>query len=483
MKPSTQQLKIWDSIKNENLNLLVSAVAGSGKTTTITKGMELIDPLCSSLSLAYNKSIVEELKYKTPKYVDCSTMHSLGLQSVRRAFRKTKISENKTKKIIYSMLNSFKIKKEEEASFVYKVFRLMDLVRLHNINPLDTILMLEFAANEDLFIGDKELEHFNKIFKKSNDLISNEIDFTDMIYQPVRLNLDVKKYDIVFIDEVQDLSVIQQELFKKTIKRNGKFVAVGDPNQAIYGFAGADFNSFQKLKSLDNVKELPLSCCYRCDKSIVSFAQRLVPEIKFSETAGDGVVRNGDFDELRPGDMVLCRNNQPLVEICLMLFSEEKKARIKGRDFGDELISMINKTNHKNLIVSKQRLERLKQKQYDLLKSFGVKSPTKTNSYKKVDEKVSTITEVIFPRVSDTKEAVELLNKIFSDKDSKNVVTLSSIHKAKGLENDRVFVAERQLMPSKFAKTDRELEQEKNLEYVCYTRAKKELIFLPPLNN
>jgi len=96
---------------------------------------------------------------------------------------------------------------------------------------------------------------------------------------------------------------------------------------------------------------------------------------------------------------------------------------------------------------------------------------------------VSIITEVIFPRVSDTKEAVELLNKIFSDKDSKNVITLSSIHKAKGLENDRVFVAERQLMPSKFAKTDRELEQEKNLEYVCYTRAKKELIFLPPLNN
>ena len=80
--------------------------------------------------------------------------------------------------------------------------------------------------------------------------------------------------------------------------------------------------------------------------------------------------------------------------------------------------------------------------------------------------------------MSNTKEAIELIDRIFNDKHDKNKITLSSIHKAKGLENDKVFIYRPELMPSKFAVTEVEKEQELNLMYVSYTRAKKELVFV-----
>jgi superfamily I DNA/RNA helicase len=118
------------------------------------------------------------------------------------------------------------------------------------------------------------------------------------------------------------------------------------------------------------------------------------------------------------------------------------------------------------------------------LRAFGVEDPEKTRSYRILKEKIDIIVDYILPSVVDVSQAITLLEKIFSDKkdDQKNIV-LSTIHKAKGSEADRVFVLRRDLMPSKFAKQDWELQQEINLQYVCYTRAKKELVFITDIKN
>ena len=93
----------------------------------------------------------------------------------------------------------------------------------------------------------------------------SKMDFTDMIFLPIKFGVAVKQYDFVFIDECQDLNSCQRELMQKAIKPNtGRFVAVGDPAQAIYGFAGADSDSFKKLCNIPNTIQLPLSVCYRC---------------------------------------------------------------------------------------------------------------------------------------------------------------------------------------------------------------------------
>ena len=76
-----------------------------------------------------------------------------------------------------------------------------------------------------------------------------------------------------------------------------------------------------------------------------------------------------------------------------------------------------------------------------------------------------------------TQELVDKINIIFNG-DATDAVELSTIHKAKGLEADNVYILQPSLMPSKFANKEWEKKTERNLIYVAYTRAKKTLNFM-----
>ena len=78
--------------------------------------------------------------------------------------------------------------------------------------------------------------------------------------------------------------------------------------------------------------------------------------------------------------------------------------------------------------------------------------------------------------VSDLESKEELIEKIFTD-EVKGIM-LSTIHKAKGLENERVFFLCPELIPSKYATQPWQYEQENHLRYVAITRAKRELIYV-----
>ena len=104
------------------------------------------------------------------------------------------------------------------------------------------------------------------------------IDFDDMLLYSLDKGIYFKKYDYIFVDEVQDLNRIQIAILKKMI-RKGRLIAVGDPKQAIYGFRGSDSESFFNVKKSFNCKELPLSVSYRCPKLIVEEAKKIVPYI------------------------------------------------------------------------------------------------------------------------------------------------------------------------------------------------------------
>ena len=75
-----------------------------------------------------------------------------------------------------------------------------------------------------------------------------------------------------------------------------------------------------------------------------------------------------------------------------------------------------------------------------------------------------------------TQDLIRTIEDLFAVEDP--AVSLSTIHRAKGLEADRVYVLRRDLMPHPMAKTDEARKQEANLEYVCYTRAKHELVLI-----
>jgi len=104
--PSKYQKDIFKFILNDNKNGLISAVAGSGKTTTLIQSLEIIPDDKSVLFLAFNKSISEEISKRVPKnkYIDVKTVHSFGY-SVLSSNIETVIEPDKYRLVYKNVIN------------------------------------------------------------------------------------------------------------------------------------------------------------------------------------------------------------------------------------------------------------------------------------------------------------------------------------------------------------------------------------------
>ena len=102
-------------------------------------------------------------------------------------------------------------------------------------------------------------------------------------------------------------------------------ILVGDKKQCIFSFSSADPQSFEKLKDIPNTITLPLSISYRCAENIVNFAKKLVPSIEPNDDGRHGEIKyNTQIDDIQDGDMVLCRNNAPLMQVYVDLIKQGK---------------------------------------------------------------------------------------------------------------------------------------------------------------
>lgn len=484
--PSKYQKNIFNFITSGSGNALVDAVAGSGKSTTIVEALKVIPNDQRVLFLAFNKAIVEELGAKVSFHenVDVMTLHSLGARSVMRKTGAKIDGDKYTRRLNTTLrdvdlMEKFGLDKENQGEYRSNIRKLMDLVRVELCT--DVAQFREIADKHGLFLFADEIQMVASIVRWGyiNDMT---IDFTDMIYFPVKKGYSMKGYDWVFIDECQDLNAAQRELFLKCVRPGGRFIAVGDPRQAIYGFAGADAFSFEILKKIPDTLTLPLSVCYRCDGSIIELASKIVPQIEAREGAPKGVVDfNASVDDVSDGDMVLCRFTAPLIGLCMSYISNGIKANVKGRDIGANLSGMVKRTGMSDVSDMLRTLEvGLNKIALQLIKNTGCTSQEARELSRYVFhlDKVNAIT-VLSEGLKRSQEVMSRIKEIFSDDDSTDGIMLSTIHRSKGLESKRVFI----LMPEKLRDSRSEkrswmAEQETNLEYVAYTRAKNHLGFI-----
>jgi hypothetical protein len=179
------------------------------------------------------------------------------------------------------------------------------------------------------------------------------IDFDDMIWFPFVYRLNVGKFDIVFVDEAQDLNAAQITMVLSAIKPGGRIIAVGDPAQSIYQFRGADSEAIPNIISKLKAKTLPLSVTYRCPKKVIKIAQEVVPDIECADGAPEGIVEDilvAEFlKKVKPGDFVLSRTNAPLIKYCMALLKAGVPANIQGRDVGANLQYFIKKSKAKTI--------------------------------------------------------------------------------------------------------------------------------------
>ena len=483
-RPTEEQEKIFLFTKKRPENILIRAYAGTGKTTTIVEAVKLLPKDKAITFLAFNKHIQEELKTKLPDYVRCYTTYGIGNAAIKRKYGdKIEFDEFKADKIIQKKAKSWELEEEfrdEEEIYVY----LNSIKKLANLCRLSLTVKPEFipyvADRYDVNLNKpKDIKRVLKVLDEMS-IDRNTYDYTDMIYLPAIDNsIWFFPQDYVFVDEVQDLNRCQIKIVEKVLKKDrmskkitGRLISVGDFFQGIYGFNAADEKSFEWFEKFPNTKVLPLSVSFRCSQNVIKEAQKIVPDIKALPDAPEGVVRDGSvLTEAYSGDFILCRTTMPLVKLFFEFLTQKKKAIIKGSDIGLHLIELIGKIDSLEKLVKFWEAELASFKRD--LKADGILNPYEHSGYSALEDKVRTLLFLaqLAVNITDLKASIK---SIFTDEIQG--IVLSTVHKIKGLEANRVFIIRPDLLPMKNVKGWQWI-QEQNLHYVAITRAKLELIY------
>ena len=490
--PSPYQEKIFDFIVHGNGNAVISAKAGSGKTSTCVTAIKLIKPKNKVMFLAFNKSIAEELSQKLKDYpnVEVRTSHSLGFAIIRKNVEgEVELDEFKYRRYVKSNISELTtidvtLTKNQLYNYIESICALVDFARFNLAQTAEEVKSL--AVKYDVPIFFDECDVVIKVLEWGKTEL-NSIDYADMVWLPVELSMNARAFqkDFIFIDECQDQSLMSIELFLKCFKRGTRFIAVGDEDQCINTFCGSSEEAFQYMKDYPKTSQFDLPICYRCPKTVVELAKTLIPDIECREDAPKGdIIEKCWTSSLRSGDMVLCRSKAPLLKVYTKLLRKGIQCHIKGQDIGTNLKKLIEEvdieelnTNLKSDGVFVRLYDNLFEIRNKLMESKGLdyQDATLTNYITNSYDMIKALT-VLAENYTTKTELLSHIDEIFDE--TREGVILSTIHKAKGLEADNVYILCNSSMPSSLAKKEWEKNAEQNLIYVAYTRAKKKLGFI-----
>lgn len=496
---STYQRAIFQWIEAGTGHARVQAVAGSGKTTTLVEAARRADS--AGLFLAFNKAIVAELAPRlagTP--FEVRTCHSAGLALLRGTYRGMQVNGRKYdqayRRAAEGCVAALRKGTKERYSVQRQIARLHDLARA-TLAPVDQPRAARsLAIARGLRVEASVLQWLDsqrvlaQLYDWGAETLEQDgaLDFGDMVHLPEWLGLEPPpwaRYRWIFVDECQDLSAAQRALVRRLLAPGGRVLFVGDSNQAIYGFAGADCDSVQRIDQEFGTEVLPLSICYRCPTSHLDMARELVPEILPREGAPAGeveIVAGGDISgRVQGGDLVLCRTTAPLVSTCMGLLAQGIRAQVKGRDIGRSLLKLVE-----------DGLDRVggdwMQVGEGLVREYGARQTNIRQLPEELQEaKLVTLADQYAaalaliegqnaPTWARFRAGVE---QLFTDVDGAPGVQLATVHRAKGLESERVFILRPDSMPLRWkGQTQEEFDQEINLRYVALTRAKRALFFV-----
>lgn len=480
---SPLQMDIFSFISESNDNGVVIARAGSGKTTTLEESVRRAyesRPNAKIAVVAFNRAIKTEVAQRLSDLtksgnVDVLTCHSLGFRICRRAFRSGQPDDMKVIRIIESIIGPEEEKKdlaEQLKDCISKVkLTLTDWTSPKARDAIDSVID-EYGIDLGKGASESDRSEFINVVQKSLAICRQQtgiIDFDDMLWLPIVHNKITSMFDIIFVDETQDLNKAQLKLILGCLNPGGRIIAVGDDRQAIYKFMGADEKSIPTIIDTLKAKVLKLNWTYRCGKAIVELAKTVVPDLEAAPGAAEGSVKDVLFEEavtqMAPGDFVLSRKNAPLMKICMMLLKRGIPANIQGADFAKGLMWTIKKSQASTVADLVKYVE-------DWRSSEKKRLEEKKRNSDWVDDKADCI--LAFAENALTIDAVKAnIRRMFDDRDETSRVTLSSTHKAKGLERDRVF-----MLTDTYSHKNTE---ESNLWYVAVTRAKKELYLVEGL--
>jgi DNA helicase-2/ATP-dependent DNA helicase PcrA len=481
---SDEQNAIFGEFENGTSHFAVDACAGTGKTTTTVEGARRA-PEENIVYVAFNKKNVNEARVKfAGSRVQVMSLNGLGFRYVLRnrpgvkpdgavEFDRVRAVSTRAKAASRTIVSEI-VKIVAFAKNTCPFAKHEDLVRIaesRGFGPEPQHEMEGWTVTEYCQIA---LDAMN--LAKTTPDAQKRISFDDQVWLPVVNGWVRGWFDLIIVDECQDMNSTQLILAQRACKKNGRICIVGDPRQAIYAFRGADVRGYERLKVALNAKVFPLTTTYRCPQLVVEQAKRLVPHYRAAETAPQGIVRNATeammLKEVKIGDAIISRKNGPLMGLCLQLLKSGIPARIEGRDVGAKLLKVVQGLRASTVPGFMAAVQEWAQRKAE-------KAASAKEGGEDLAQEINDTMETLLAVADEAGSIAEIesrLNNLFSDSEDgpRPAVVLSSVHKAKGLEWKKTY-----LLQGTFTRNwDATPSEEANIKYVGITRAMNELVWI-----
>jgi superfamily I DNA/RNA helicase len=499
MQFSPEQERIFlELIENRGaLNpVKVVATAGSGKSTTCAQAAKRLRLAYPDVEIAYttfakkNVGDIESKLEEAKGQIDVLTCNSMGARDLSKALTpRPRLDPKKVRSIVkdlYGNTASFKSLSAITSGVSFAKAHL-----LSHTNPLQDfrdVLAHQECWAEEFSLGDLAAMVRGALTRNNQERAV--IDFDDQIYFPSLLDVTpMKRWGFLFVDEFQDLTYAQLRLVLRHLSKNGRLIAIGDPMQAIYGWRGAHNSVFQEVdkyfgSSLPSI-ELPLSVSFRCATKVCELAAKTGSPIVAHENNPAGEVEvtvkappMEDFISGGAGMMVLCRNNMPLLNYAVQMMREKVPFNYVGRDFGVGL---------KQVITQGEKMADDGEYNDPMEGALAILVARRRTAERRGDEQA-------IERIQDQIDSCEFLweevsthepnegYRVEAFKDlcddlfrSGNGVSLSTVHRAKGLEAEHVVIISPELMVPRSSTKSWKYREEMNVIFVAVTRALNKL--------
>ncbi|MGB5867490.1 MAG: UvrD-helicase domain-containing protein [Arcobacteraceae bacterium] len=468
MNITEQQKEILESVKKYK-SIKINAFAGTGKTTTL----KLISQTYKEkkiLYLAFNSAIKNEASSLFPANTDVKTTHGLAFGAIKK---NTNIDLNK-------LVN----------------YRAIDISKEFEINYNQAVSALKifenFCNNTQNEIEPKDIEH--KTAKKIFDrMLISKMDPTHAFYLKYYYllissgQIQQFNYDIIMLDEAQDTNEVTLGIFESLSSKVK--IYVGDEHQQIYSFRGSK-NALSKIKS---DKKLYLSCSFRFNNTIATYANKLLKNFKNESVTIDTlkdsdektIVTNGYISRTNAQLISIIsdriQNRMPFVtvrdpneiftltiEVHYILMNEKDKVKRNRflKDFAndDDILDYANEVDDYELKSALKMAKEYKEKLFEF-KDISDKfySAWKNKASNGFDKRVS---EILFLTTAHTAKGLEWDQVIIAD----DFTDFADLIVDFGCDELKEFQEEQNHLPNQ------ELLDEFNLFYVAITRAKKSLV-------
>ncbi len=270
---------------------LVLAGAGSGKTRVLTTRIaNLIDkgiPSYNILAITFTNKAAREMRERLDKLLPdnnafVGTFHSLGVRIIRENAPILGLDRN------FSIVDS-----DDVLSIIKKIMKDNDydpkLTSPAYIRNKISTIKNEMLTNDEIdrMFKTPQDEVAKKVYYEYMDILgkNNSVDFDDLLRLPVKLFMENKdilesyqdKFKYILIDEYQDTNEVQYKLSKLLARKYKNIFIVGDPDQSIYMFRGANFRNILNFeKDYKDAVVIPLEENYRSTKNILDTANSVI---------------------------------------------------------------------------------------------------------------------------------------------------------------------------------------------------------------